>query len=190
MTVRLISFSEPSLVGQAARACYGKTSDDELSNIALAAKLRRIKHMEPLENSHVYFECVIPKFVASQLNRHRIGIGRCQQSLRLSYAKPLFFWPDDTEITENDLAIIKASVDLIKRLASAKQREREIRQRLIPDTLMVEYRTWFNIREFLTLCERRLDRHAQIETRIVISLMRDQLMMTPWAPVLDLPEQA
>ena len=185
MQVRLISFSEPSLVGQAARACYGNTLEDEASNIALAVKLRTIKHHEPLENSHVYFECLIPKFVASQLNRHRVGIGRCQQSLRLSYAKPFFYWPEDVPLSKDDLTLIKGAVDLISVLTKANKREREIRQRLIPDNLMIEYRTWFNIREFLTLCDRRLDSQAQVETRVVVAMMRDQLMLTKWAAVLD-----
>jgi len=185
INVHLFEYTKPRLCGRAARACYDNGDKTEQDDIELTNKLLIAQHMEPLENSHLYFECLIPKYVASQLNRHRVGIGRCQQSLRLSLAKPLFFWPDDVPLFEDDMTIIAQAIALIDDLKNANRREREIRQRLIPDNLMVQYRTWMNFREFLQLIDKRLTVHAQKECKAVVQRMVDCVMMTEWSEILN-----
>lgn len=191
ITVKLRFSSPVPLIGHAARACYAK-GDNPDHDSELAAKLVKMKHMEPLENSLFYFTCKIPKFVCAQLNRHRVGIGRCQQSLRYSIAEPTFYWPDDMEMPPYIRMRLENDANILASLSEMSQREREVHQRLVSDLLVVEYRTWLNAREFLSLCERRLHPSAQRECRAVVARMRDELMLTPWAGILwpETPQNA
>jgi Trm5-related predicted tRNA methylase len=66
----------------------------------------------------------------------------------------------------------------------ASKREREIVQRHVSGHVMVEYTTWFNMREWLSLAEKRLSLEAQEETRQTIALMQDAILNTDWKDVL------
>ena len=184
-----LAFATPAMLpGRAARCCYGKRClqpNGENDN-ALTRNLRTSSHLEPWECSLVLFECVLPKFVCAQLNRHRIGIGRCQQSLRLSFAEPTFFWPLDIPLPKSSEDRFRADEALIRSLRErkARKREREILQRHVSDHIMVEYSTWFNMRQWLSLVQKRLADDAQEETQRTVALMRDALMQTDWKDVL------
>lgn len=186
LDVDLSYVSCASLPGQAARSCYGKRgSGDYDQDLALTRALYLNKHFEPFECSLIMFECVLPKFVCSQLNRHRVGIGRCQQSLRLSFAEPTFFWPSDVPVSEDSQLRFENDERLILQLRSmkAKKRTREILQRHICDHVMVQYSTWFNAREWLQLKEKRMSEDAQPETKKTIGMMQDLIMTTNWKEV-------
>lgn len=186
MDVRLVHITPAFLPGQMARVCYGKRgSHSKEEDEALSSKLYHAKHHEPLECSLAVFECTIPKFIANQLNRHRIGIGRCQQSLRFSYAEPTFYWPKDIPLVAEAEKRFADDEQLILslRTGQAKRRGREILQRLISDNIMVQYSTWFNMRQWLSLTQKRLGPEAQKETRDVVNMMQEQIMTTDWKQV-------
>lgn len=188
LEVKLTYITPAALPGRAARGCYGKRPDEpnDEDDRQLTRNLLAVGHHEPLECSLAVFECLLPVFVCSQLNRHRIGIGRCQQSLRLSFAKPTFFWPKDVVLSKEDEDRLQADANLIEslRTSKARKREREIRQRLISDHVIVEYCTWFNVRQWLSLAQKRLADDAQEETRRTIAMMQEALMKTDWKDVL------
>lgn len=188
LEVTLIHSTPATLPGRVARCCYGKRKDepDNEADLTLSRNLLTAGHHEPIECSLFVFECLLPKFVCSQLNRHRIGIGRCQQSLRLSFAEPTFFWPDDLELSAASRSRFADDERLIVALHNnkASKREREIFQRHISEHLMVQYTTWFNIREWISLSQKRLDSHAQRETQQAVQLMQDAILLTDWKDVL------
>jgi thymidylate synthase ThyX len=186
--VSIIHSTPASLPGRVARCCYGKRKDvpDDKADITLSANLLNSGHHEPIECSLIVFECLLPKFVCSQLNRHRIGIGRCQQSLRLSFAEPTFFWPQDLELSAASRARFADDARLISMLREQKatKREREILQRHISEHLIVQYSTWFNTRQWITFSKRRLAHDAQRETQQAVRLMEDAILLTDWKDVL------
>lgn len=188
LQVKLVHITPASLPGRVARGCYGKRPDEpnDHHDRQLTHNLLGVGHHEPLECSLVVFQCLLPKFVCSQLNRHRIGIGRCQQSFRLSFAKPMFFWPKDVVLLKDSEDRFKADAELIERLRTnkARKREREILQRHVSDHVIVEYCTWFNMRQWLSLAQKRLADDAQEETQRTVSMMQGAIMATDWAEVL------
>ena len=188
LRVELSHITPASLPGRVARGCYGKRPEvpNDHYDRQLTQNLLNSGHHEPLECSLVVFDCLLPKFVCAQLNRHRIGIGRCQQSLRLSFAKPMFFWPKDIVLSKESEDRFQADANLIERLRTtkARKREREILQRHISEHVMVEYSTWFNMRQWLSLVQKRLADDAQEETRRTVALMQEAILKTDWRFVL------
>ena len=187
MQVQLTYITPAFLPGVVARNCYGNATRPHSveDNLGLSQRLLKAGHHEPLECSLVVFQCTLPKFVCNQLNRHRIGIGRCQQSLRFSFAEPTFFWPRDIPLSQETERRFAGDEQIICSLKEehAKKREREIHQRLISDNIMVQYSTWFNMRQWLSLAQKRLDSHAQKETQEVVRMMQEQIMATDWKEI-------
>lgn len=191
LNVNLTFHTPPNLVGRAARPCYGKRPSLESAvyedDVKLASALLNKKHLEPLECSLFVVECDLPKFLCSQLNRHRVGIGRCQQSLRLSKPEDVtFYWREGVPLPKGVEDRFRADEALIRQVIEEKQgkEQREMILRLVNDLLMVQYTTFFNAREFLSLYEKRNANDAQLEARMFVRALYEQIIETDWRHVL------
>lgn len=189
--VKLTLFTPPSLPGRAARACYGKRPDllqaNQEDDLRLARALLAAEHMEPFECSLLVFECLLPKFLCSQLNRHRIGVGRCQQSLRMSFPEAIFYWRPGVPLPKSIEDRFREDEAILRQASECRipKTERELVLRQVSDNLMVQYTTWYNFREFLELCKKRGEKGAQLEAREYVALAQEQVFATPWGHLTE-----
>lgn len=189
LDVRLVYYTPPWLVGWMASASHGgKITDvDKDAAVELAQKLLKWRHMEPFEASLFVFDCRIPLYVASQLNRHRVGCGRTQQSLRYCNMQDAELYFPTAELSDAEKSMLSALSDYTEHvLSDAKSvKEKEHANRLLPANIMIRYRCYYNFRSFLHLLEMRDKEHVQPETRQVVRMMKESVMNTEWRPFIE-----
>ncbi|MEM4166611.1 MAG: FAD-dependent thymidylate synthase [Candidatus Bilamarchaeaceae archaeon] len=186
--IKLVYYTPPWLPGWLASASHGgKISEiDKNDALELTKKLLKWGHLEPLETSLFVFDCKIPLFVANQLNRHRIGCGRTQQSLRYCKITDIELYYHDGNAPEHDMPLINSFLNYIENIASKASciQEKEQINRMLPSRIMIKYRCYFNFRSFMHLLEMRDKNNVQPETRYTVQLMKSEIIKTDWGDLL------
>lgn len=181
ITVELIrSMANDSMVAQAARvSTAGAHVDTDKPISGLVRALMREKHGSPFEHNSFTFRVHMPKDVALEHMRHRIGWSYNGQSGRYMKMEPVFYVPPakrplvqvgkpmDYELlpgTDGQHALMVAGQQSAAR-ASWEQYEaqldagiaREVARRVLGDSLMVTYYTTCNARSLMAFLSLRTE---------------------------------
>jgi len=174
----------------AARVSYSHGIKKRSTSEKLLRYLMRHEHMTPFEMVEVKFCLKVPLFVARQLFRHRTCSFN-EESARYSEVQCEFYEPSvwRAQSTENkqgssNILSEEGSAELLK-IAKANNREayfryqqmlkngvaREQARMILPQSMFTTFYMKMNLRNFFHLCELRLDKHTQLETRVAAILM-------------------
>lgn len=160
------------LVFRAARCSY-LGEDEEPTDARLKKfikELLRNKHLVPFEHCVMTFHLCAPIFVFRQLFRYRTT-AISEQSMRFCEAVPEFYLPDASD--ENSCVFKRgynrAWKDYQTLLAAGEPRERA--RAVLPVAVFSRCLLTINLRNFLHVCEQRLKKEAQEETRFIVKRM-------------------
>lgn len=178
-----LTYATPfALVPESARFCYAPVGESkgEEKDINTAKALIRHDHGEPQECSLFVFDLYLPEFVIKQFNRHRVGVGRCENSLRYQKLEEikLYFSREEWDRQPISVAVALTLVDALVELMQDHQttkREREQWQRLMPRNTMTHQRLWLNFRALTHFLKKRMAKDAQLEAQWAAKMMYTEI---------------
>ena len=157
---------------RAARGSYGGESenpDGERLRGFLAMLLKK-GHLVPFEHCSLSFDITAPIFVFRQLFRYRTAI-ISERSMRYCEAEPVFWVPDVADETRfcYTQSYYAAWGWYEQLLADGETLERA--RAVLPVAVFSKCHFTVNLRNFLHICEQRLQASAQEETRFIVKRM-------------------
>lgn len=187
-------------IEQAARVSYQQGTRPTSTTRGLIRYLKRHRHTTPFEACVVTLGMRIPIFVARQLVRHRTQSIN-EESARYSVIRDEFFIPDMVNYQSKDNKQGRAEplpddqVFLIREQMRAACLEdyklysellalgvaRETARATLPLSTYTEWQTTMSVHNLLHMLTLRLDKHAQLETRMVMEAVAQ--IVRDWLPL-------
>lgn len=159
-------------VFRAARGSYG--GENEIPDGArlrdFLSMLLKQKHLVPFEHCLLSYEITAPIFVFRQMFRYRTAI-ISERSLRYCKAEPEFWVPDvDSKTRFCYTQSYNSAWGWYQKLLADGERPERARA-VLPVSVFSKCRFTVNLRNFLHICEQRLQKSAQEETRFIVKRM-------------------
>ena len=160
------------LIFRAARGSFGGGDEepDEERLKEFIGRLLRMKHLVPFEHCSMTFEIQAPIFVFRQLFRYRTA-SISERSMRYCEALPVFYLP---ESTANNVSLYEYGYNhawgAYTRLLKAGETKEKARA-VLPTGVFSRCLFTIDLRNFLHICEQRLQKDAQEETSFIVKRM-------------------
>lgn len=171
-------------VVNAARVSFHKESDEfSEADTKLISYLAKHNHWSPFSHCSVKFRVKAPIFVARQLAKHMVGFSWNEVSRRYVDEEPEFYHPemwrkrsesvkqgsslepvDVTDFCLQDL--MEATLDTYQGMLDAGVCPEQARM-VLPQNTMTEWIWTGTLYAWARMCQLRLDKHTQLETRQV-----------------------
>jgi thymidylate synthase (FAD) len=199
MKVELLNtMGNDDTVANAARVSYAEESSQYTidQNNRLIRYLAKHGHWSPFGHIQAQFRIKAPIFVARQLAKHQVGLVWNEISYRYvkaeqSYWKPMSFRKDDKAIKQGSgkvglSGLKKSMADCIYRSAIQTSQvayetllgmgvSKEQARAVLPTAINTEWYWTGSVLAFARVCNLRLDKHAQEETREIAQQISDQI---------------
>jgi thymidylate synthase (FAD) len=174
-----------------------KIEDDDVKLIKYLAKHN---HWSPFGHCSLQFHIKAPFFVVRQLGKHQVGLVWNEVSRRYVDAEPEFYMPDNMrlraenkkqgsskETTGITLISTRVCLDEYKHLLSMGVAPEEARM-VLPMNTMTEFYWSGTLYAFARVCNLRLAKDTQQETRLIAKMISDKcrkLFPVSWASLVS-----
>ena len=192
----LLHMGNDLFVANVARVTLGKWHEEfmEMEDTRLIKYLARHNHWTPFAHPHVSFRCKAPIFVARQLQKHQVGFVWNEVSRRYVDVTPEFYMPEMRaraegvkqgsldQVVEDNIGCMDKFENLVNAAhwtynnLMAKGVAPEIARSVLPQSTMTEWIWTGSMYGFARVCNLRLDKHAQKETRLITQKLYDYLL--------------